>query len=65
VRVTVEVDDVVLLLVEDDGVGIPESPVAGNGLANMADRAEGLGGTVQLEARSLGGSRVTWRVPLA
>lgn len=64
VHITVEVTDDVCLLVDDDGVGVPEAPDAGHGLANMAERAAALGGRAEVGARSSGGTRVTWRVPL-
>ena len=66
VDVEVSVDDGWLVLaVTDDGVGIPDVPNAGNGLANMAQRAERLGGTFQVSAALPRGSTLTWRVPLA
>ena len=54
------------LLVADDGVG-PPSPDAprGNGLANMAARAERLGGSCRLTESETGGTLVTWEVPLS
>lgn len=66
VEVVVAVDDGWLVLsVTDDGVGIPGVPKAGNGLANMAQRAERLGGTFQVATAVPRGSTLTWRVPLA
>ncbi|GAA4147343.1 GAF domain-containing sensor histidine kinase [Actinomadura keratinilytica] len=63
-KVTVEVgDDDVVLEVEDDGVGIPEGGRR-SGLRNMAERAEGLGGSFQTLARPGGGTRLVWRAPL-
>lgn len=48
----------------DDGIGIPEDRLtAGSGLANMATRAENLGGSCQVERLPAGGTRVSWRVP--
>ncbi|RXS67291.1 hypothetical protein EST54_12700 [Streptomyces sioyaensis] len=35
-----------------------------SGLSNLAKRAEGLGGTMTVEAPPDGGTRLVWRVPL-
>lgn len=59
----------VVLAVEDDGVGFDPSDFArGNGtgsmgLLNMRERAELLGGTVTIETRPGGGTKVTADVP--
>ena len=56
-----------VLTIEDDGVGIaPEraAQAAGHGLRNMRERAQALGGEVQIEPRGGGGTRFTLRVPL-
>jgi signal transduction histidine kinase len=56
-----------LLRLADDGVGIaPRAAVAapGQGLANMRERAERLGGTFRTDPAPDGGTVVTWRVPL-
>ncbi|HZD66244.1 MAG TPA: GAF domain-containing sensor histidine kinase [Acidimicrobiales bacterium] len=56
----------VVLTVVDNGVGVPDEPVAsGRGLPNMASRASELGGQFSLRTRPEGGSRLTWRVPIA
>jgi len=65
--VTLSVADDLVLEVMDDGVGIDlavteESP--GLGLANLRNRAEKLGGTLEIRAADGGGTKVTWRVPL-
>jgi PAS domain S-box-containing protein len=52
------------LSVADDGIGIPDVPAAGHGLANMRARAEGLGGNVTVSRRQPSGTVVDWRVPL-
>lgn len=53
------------LTVTDDGVGLPAAPARGIGLRSMRDRAEEVGGTLQLENAPGGGARVTARLPLA
>jgi PAS domain S-box-containing protein len=49
----------------DDGVGIGDGPSAGNGMRNMATRAENLGGTCTVRRRNPKGTIVEWRVPLS
>jgi two-component system sensor histidine kinase DevS len=48
----------------DDGVGVGDGPSAGNGIRNMATRAENLGGTFTISRRQPAGTIVEWRVPL-
>ena len=72
VRVTVTVtagdDDTAggdaTLVVIDDGLGIAGDVLGGNGLANMARRAEKLGGAMATGPGPDGGLRVEWRVPV-
>ncbi|MEU6387729.1 GAF domain-containing protein [Streptomyces sp. NPDC046939] len=53
------------LVVEDDGVGIPDvADEHRSGLANMAARARGRGGTLNLTRREGNGTRLEWHVPL-
>ena len=53
-----------MLTVADDGVGPPAPGTpGGQGLDNMAVRAERHGGTLQLDAGRTGGTIVTWRAP--
>jgi PAS domain S-box-containing protein len=59
-----QLDDVVTLVVCDDGVGISDDAELGNGLRNMAKRAERFGGTCEVVRDDDGGSRLTWSVPL-
>ncbi|MDQ1481414.1 MAG: hypothetical protein QOI44_2275, partial [Actinomycetota bacterium] len=63
VDVTIEATDLVLLVV-DDGVGIGEQVGAGNGLDNMRERAEGLGGHCEAKTSGGGGTILDWRVPI-
>jgi signal transduction histidine kinase len=59
----------VLLLVRDDGKGMHRMPELyarqGFGLANMRERAEGIGGRWQLESEPNAGTRITVRIPRA
>ena len=67
VEVVVQIDrGQVVLLVTDDGVGIDdEGPGRRSGVANIAARAQDLGGSCRLERVSAsGGTRLTWCVPL-
>jgi signal transduction histidine kinase len=65
VDVTVEANgDEVALTVRDDGFGPPHGPSAGEGLRNMAARAESLGGKWTIAAADPAGTEVRWVVPL-
>jgi ligand-binding sensor domain-containing protein/signal transduction histidine kinase len=60
-------DDAMLeISVEDDGVGIPPgiSEMGGNGLSNMKERVEDIGGQFLLESVSDKGTRVCLRVSM-
>ncbi|WP_405577311.1 GAF domain-containing protein [Streptomyces sp. NBC_01092] len=52
------------LTVSDDGVGIPAEGRR-SGLANLAERAQQLGGELEVITPEGGGSTLVWRVPLA
>ena len=52
------------LCVRDNGAGLGDQPEAGNGLANISDRAQELGGTCSLTSPGSGGTIVEWRVPI-
>jgi len=58
-------DSEVVLTATDDGIGLPANgPGRRSGMANMASRAQELGGEFQAERVSAeGGTRVIWRVP--
>jgi signal transduction histidine kinase len=60
--VTVEVGSDLILRVIDNGTGIGPS-TRRSGLANLADRAESLGGRLQLGAAEGAGTELDWRVP--
>lgn len=53
----------VTLTVTDDGVGIPPEGRR-SGLRNLAERAEQLGGALELLSPAGGGTTLTWRVPV-
>ncbi|MFI6444436.1 GAF domain-containing protein [Kitasatospora sp. NPDC050543] len=53
----------VVLTVQDDGVGIPKQGRR-SGLRNLAERAEGLGGALELAVPPGGGARLVWSAPL-
>ncbi len=63
VTVTIEVGDELLIDVVDDGVGI-DPGVARSGLRNLAERAEECGGELIVRRAPLGGTRLSWRVPV-
>lgn len=65
-RLTVEVDvaDMFVLDVSDNGCGIPAGNTRNSGLANIKRRAEQLGGTCEISNPPEGGTRVHWVAPL-
>lgn len=56
-------NDALLLTVADDGIGIP-SKAAGVGLRALRERAEELGGAVQIQGIPDAGTVVRARLPL-
>lgn len=54
----------VTVVVDDDGVGVPENLPRSSGTANLLKRAHAHGGACDIERRSTGGTRVSWRAPL-
>jgi signal transduction histidine kinase len=64
VDVTVRVDANLLLEVVDDGTGATTESGGGNGLRNMSQRAQQLGGQVDIVGSPGGGTRLEWVVPL-
>ncbi|MET8579031.1 GAF domain-containing protein [Streptomyces sp. NPDC005012] len=62
--VSLETDGrVVRLTVTDDGVGMPAGGRR-SGVRNMSERAQQLGGTMELSTPEEGGTRLEWCVPL-
>jgi signal transduction histidine kinase len=65
VKVAVVVSDgTFTLVVDDNGVGMSR-PGVRSGLENVRARAAALGGGMDLETSPLGGTRLSWRVPVA
>lgn len=54
----------VLLIVEDNGLGLPENLEYGRGLSGMRQRVQILGGQFEVAVRSGGGTRISASVPL-
>lgn len=65
-RLTVEVvaADMFTLTITDNGCGVPDDNRRRSGLANMAHRADQLGGTCEITTPPEGGTRVYWAAPL-
>jgi signal transduction histidine kinase len=61
--VIIAAEDFITLSVADDGIGMSDSPTAGNGTSNMARRAEALGGDLTIGRRNPTGTLLQWRVP--
>jgi signal transduction histidine kinase len=55
--------DVLVVVVEDDGSGLPQQPSDGVGLASMRRRAGSLGGTWTARPAIGGGTRIEVRLP--
>ncbi|MBO0788680.1 MAG: histidine kinase, partial [Actinobacteria bacterium] len=62
VEVTVEAGDEVVLRVRDNGRGMGAS-TRGGGLASLSERADRLGGRLQVSQPAYGGTELEWRVP--
>ncbi len=66
VALTVDVEDrQVTLHIKDDGVGFTEESInSGQGLRNLRERAESLGGRCEVASVPGNGTRITWTLPL-
>lgn len=64
IRVAVLERSLLVLVVDDDGVGVDDHAVSGNGTANMRRRAQLLGGSCTLTVRDPRGTRLRWAVPI-
>jgi signal transduction histidine kinase len=61
-------DENLVLQISDDGKGVPVASLktsTSHGLASMRHRISGLGGSLEIENRSSGGTLVTAQIPLA
>jgi signal transduction histidine kinase len=63
VAVRLTANDNVSLTIEDDGSGLPADTTHGFGLLSMRERANGLGGTLQVSPGREGGVRVEVQLP--
>jgi signal transduction histidine kinase len=64
-RVTLEVGERLVIEVIDDGRGVPTAVTPGTGLESMEARAVELGGSLWIEARRGGGTRLEARLPIS
>ena len=58
------VGDGLYLEIDDNGVGLPEAPSSGVGLASMRERAAELGGAFDLRSAPAEGTQVSIRLPI-
>jgi len=63
VMVDTDTARILTVLVRDNGCGIQETHRR-SGLANMADRAEKLGGQLRVSPAEGGGTELEWKVPV-
>jgi signal transduction histidine kinase len=63
VTVDTDTDGMLTVLVRDNGSGMPEGGRR-SGLANIADRADKLGGQLRLSPAESGGTELEWKVPV-
>jgi signal transduction histidine kinase len=64
IAVEVNITDQLHIEITDDGRGIPSDNQRHSGLANMAQRAEDLGGHCEITSPPTGGTHVHWSAPL-
>jgi signal transduction histidine kinase len=66
VVITIAVGEELRLVVADDGRGMGSADASGDGhgLKNMRQRAERLGGSIDIGTSREGGTRITWHVPI-
>ena len=63
-RVTMHVNDMVNISIEDDGIGLESDQPLGVGQLSMRERAEELGGRFMIETQPGGGTRIDVQIPL-
>lgn len=64
VTATISVDDDLAIEIIDNGIGVPDA-IARSGLHNLGERAEQAGGTLLVERRQAGGTRLFWSAPVS
>jgi signal transduction histidine kinase len=64
-RVTLEAGELLVIEVVDDGRGVPTTVTPGTGLESMEARAAELGGSLRIDRRRGGGTRLEARLPIA
>ena len=64
-RVRITAGEELVIEVEDDGRGLPAPVVAGTGRESMEARAVELGGSLRVDRRPRGGTRLEARLPIA
>lgn len=57
------VDEILSVVIRDNGTGITESAPTHNGLHNMRDRAESLGGNMEITSGKNQGTTLEWSIP--
>lgn len=57
-------DDTLVVIIADDGAGIPQSHQLGSGLLNMQDRAARLHGSCTVSSDDQSGTTVRWIIPV-
>ncbi|MGA6221285.1 histidine kinase [Streptomyces umbrinus] len=62
-RVSLELGDVLVLIVADDGSGLPGRFRPGVGMGSMRERAVEIGGSCEIRSRTCGGTEVVARLP--
>ena len=64
VAISIELTENKLVVsISDDGIGITEQAIVHNGLHNMRERAESLGGNMEITSEKIKGTTVTWSIP--
>jgi len=64
VEVIVSASELLKIHVIDDGRGLDRDGTPGNGLVNLGQRAEVLGGSMEIYSEADGGTTVEWSVPI-
>ncbi len=64
-HVRLQVSDVLIVEVSDDGMGLPSQYHVGVGISSMRERTSELGGTCRIESNGTKGTHILVRLPLA